>query len=232
MGMVRNGFVMTAALGLIAVVGASQGGCQSKLAAENRSLWQQNRELQAKYGEAASQPKAAAPDPTQVNALQGEIAARDAKISELEAQLRAPATGQSQTPAEKQQLAGIEATMDQATGNLTVNIPGDVLFDAGRASLKDSSKSTLNKIAGAIKKEYSGKHVFVDGHTDADPIAKTKGMWQDNLDLSAERARAVAKYLTTQGLDHRNVDTRAYGSTQPKKSKEASRRVEIVVATR
>jgi len=222
MGVVRKGLLLVAVVGLIA--GA---GCQNKLAEENKQLWAQNRELQARYGEAANQPKA---DPVQLNALQGEIAARDAKISELEAQLRQPTTGPS-APSEAQ-LAGIEATMDQATGNLTVNIPGDVLFDAGRAALKDSAKATLNKIAGAIKKEYAGKHVFVDGHTDPDPIAKTKGMWQDNLDLSAERARAVAKYLTSQGLEQKNVDTRAFGSTQPKKTKESSRRVEIVVATR
>jgi len=57
-------------------------------------------------------------------------------------------------------------------------------------------------------------------------------MWQDNLDLSAARARAVAQYLTSQGIDTKLVDTRAYGSTVPKKTKEASRRVEIVVATR
>jgi chemotaxis protein MotB len=222
MGVVRKGLLVAA----LALVGTGAGaGCQSKLAEENKQLWAQNRELQARYGEAANQPKA---DPQQVNALQGEIAARDAKIAELEQQLRAPTTGQDPDP----QLAGIETSFDQATGNMTVNIPGDVLFDAGRASLKDSARSTLNKIAGAIKKEYAGKHVFVDGHTDPDPITKTKGMWQDNLDLSAERARAVAKYLTSQGLDQRNVDTRAFGSTVPKKTKESSRRVEIVVATR
>src|SRR6185369_16182124 len=122
-----------------------------------------------------------------------------------------------------------ETSFDKATGNMTVNVPGDVLFDAGRATLKDSAKSTLNKIAGAIKHDYAGKHVFVDGHTDSDPITKTKGMWHDNLDLSAARARAVAGYLTSQGLKQGTVDTRAFGSTQPKKTKEASRRVEIVV---
>lgn len=220
MGVVRKRILVAA----LACVGAA-AGCQNKLADENKALWAQNRELQARYGEAANQPKA---DPNQLNALQGEIAARDAKIAELEQQLRAPATGQAADP----QLAGIETSFDQATGNMTVNIPGDVLFDAGRASLKESSKATLNKIAAAIKQEYAGKHVFVDGHTDPDPIAKTKGMWQDNLDLSAERARAVAKYLTSQGIDQKNVDARAFGSTQPKKTKESSRRVEIVVATR
>ena len=222
MGVARKGMITAAALAVLAI---GTAGCQNKLAEENKQLWAQNRELQARYGEAANQPKA---DPGQLNALKGEIAARDAKIAELEQQLRAPTTGQAADP----QLAGIETSFDQATGNMTVNIPGDVLFDAGRATLKESSKATLNKIAGAIKKEYAGKQVFVDGHTDPDPITKTKGLWQDNLALSAERARAVAKYLTSQGVDQKHVDARAYGSTQPKKTKEASRRVEIVVATR
>ena len=231
MGAVRMGMQMitktrTAAVAVLVLGIAGLGaGCQNKLADENKALWEQNRELQARYNELSSQPKA---DPNQVNALQGEIAQRDAKIAELEAQLREPQPGQQADP----QLAGIETSFDNATGNMTVTIPGDVLFDSGRATLKESSKSTLNKIAAAIKKDYAGKHVFVDGHTDPDPIAKTKGMWQDNLDLSAERARVVAKYLTGQGLEQKNVDTRAFGSTKPKQTKDASRRVEIVVATR
>ena len=223
MGVVKNGLI-------VALLGLAAAGCQNKLAQENKALWAQNREQQAKIDALASAPKADdANAGAQVAALQGEVAQRDARIAELEAQLRQPTPGQANEP----QIAGIETSFDQATGNMTVNIPGDVLFDAGRASLKESSRSTLNKIASAIKKDYAGKHVFVDGHTDPDPIAKTKGMWQDNLDLSAERARAVASYLTKQGgLDAKNVDARAFGSTQPKKTKEASRRVEIVVATR
>jgi chemotaxis protein MotB len=221
MGAVRNGLIV-AAMGIVAV---GSTGCQNKLYEENKALRAQYLETQAKYNELASAPKS---DPNQVAALQGEIAQRDAKISELEEQLKAPTAGQAADP----NLAGIETSFDEKTGNMTVNIPGDVLFDAGRATLKDSSKSTLNKIASAIKKDYGGKHVFVDGHTDADPIAKTKGMWEDNLDLSAARARSVAAYLKSQGLDGKNVDTRAFGSTQAKKTKEASRRVEIVVATR
>lgn len=221
MGAVRNGLI-------VAVIGIAAAGCQNKLAKENRALWEQNREQQSKIDAMASAP-APQPDQAQVATLQGEVAQRDARIAELEAQLREPTPGQANDP----QIAGIETSFDQATGNMTVNIPGDVLFDAGRASLKDSSQATLAKIADAIKRDYPGKHVFVDGHTDSDPIAKTKGMWSDNLDLSAERARSVAKFLTSRGgLPAKNVDTRAFGSTQPKKTKEASRRVEIVVATR
>ena len=217
-GVVRNGM-------FIAAMTAATFGCQNKLHEENKALWAQNQELQAKYAEIANQPKS---DPQQLSQLQGQIAERDAKIADLQSQLRQPTAGQANDP----QIAGIETSFNKQTGDLTVNVPGDVLFDAGRATLKDTSKGTLNKIIGAIKKDYAGKHVFVDGHTDSDPITKTKGMWQDNLDLSAARARAVAQYLMGQGLDPKQVATRAYGDTVPKKTKEASRRVEIVVATR
>jgi flagellar motor protein MotB len=212
-------------LSAVALACVISTGCQNKLYEENKALRAQYLETQARYNELANQPKA---DPQQVAQLQGELAQRDAKIAELQDQLRQPTQGQPNDP----QIAGIETSFNQSTGEMTVNIPGDILFDAGRATLKDSSKATLNKIVAAIKKDYAGKHVFVDGHTDSDPIAKTKGMWQDNLDLSAARARAVAQYLTSQGLSPQNVDKRAFGSTVPKKTKDASRRVEIVVATR
>ena len=222
MGVVKNGFVGLVAIALTCL----SIGCQNKVQEENKAMWQQNRELQAKLDEANSAPKA---DSAQLAALQSQIAERDAKIADLQSQLRQPASGQS---ASDPGIAGIETSFNKATGEMTVNIPGDVLFDAGRATLKDTSRSTLGKIVAAIKKDYAGKHVFVDGYTDSDPITKTKGMWQDNLDLSAARARAVANFLTGQGLDTKLVDARAFGSTNPKKSKEASRRVEIVVATR
>ena len=40
----------------------------------------------------------------------------------------------------------------------------------------------------------------MNGHTDSDPISKTKSRWKDNLDLSAERARVVGKYLADKGV--------------------------------
>jgi flagellar motor protein MotB len=222
MGVVRNGLIVATA----ALLSVGSLGGQNTLSEENKARRSQYHDTQARYAELASQPKS---DPQQVQQLQGQIAERDAKIAELQNQLREPTAGQPSDP----QIAGIETSFNKQTGDMTVNVPGDVLFDAGRATLKDTSKGTLNKIVAAIKKDYAGKHVFIDGHTDSDPITKTKGMWKDNLDLSAERARAVAKYLTEQGrLDSNLVDIRAYGATSPKKTKEGSRRVEIVVATR
>jgi len=224
---IRMGAV-AATIGLTLLAAA---GCKSSMHDQNLGLHTQNRELQERNRQLEAERDARL-DPSAMAAKDAELAKKQQEIADLQNQLRQPAPAQGGTAATDPGIAGIETSFNKNTGEMTVNLPGDVLFDAGRASLKDSAKGTLNKIVSAIKKEYAGKHVFVDGHTDPDPIARTKGMWQDNLDLSAERARAVAKYLTTQGLEQKNVDTRAFGSTQPKKSKEASRRVEIVVATR
>jgi len=87
----------------------------------------------------------------------------------------------------------------------------------------------IDKVVSAIKKDYSTKTIFVDGHTDADPITRTKEQWEDNWDLAAARANAVRRYLTSHGVDPHKVDLRSFGPNHPKKSKDASRRVEIVV---
>ena len=209
---------------------AAGAGCQSKVAEENRALWQQNRELQSRSTSAETELRTR-PDAAQVQSLQQQIAERDAKIGELQSQLRTPtpAQAQTQTPAETNGLSGIEVTRDDKAGTVTVNLPGDVLFQSGRADLKESAKATLNKVCTAIKKDYPGKKIIVRGYTDTDPISRTKDKWQDNLDLSAARARTVAQYLVQQGVA--KVGTQAFGDTMPRGGKDRSRRVEVVVAT-
>ena len=217
----------TIVLTLVSFIGA---GCQNKLHDENIALHNQNRELQAKLSESDMKLRSTPDTSQQMANMQQELSARDAKIAELQAQLANPAPN---TPVEESNLLkGIEVTRDERAGTMTVNLPGDVLFSSGSAELKSSAKGTLDKISAAIKKDYNGKRVIVQGYTDTDPISKTKDKWQDNLDLSAGRARAVAKYLTQQGIDSKHVGLQAYGDTIAKGSKDRSRRVEIVIATR
>jgi flagellar motor protein MotB len=217
----RRSWTIVSAIALLAL-GAV--GCQNKLHDENISLHRQNRELQAKNTQLEDE-LSKRPDQSQIQTYQQEIASRDAKIAELQSQLRQPPPGQPQDNA----WSGIEVTRDRS-GTVTVNLPGDVLFDSGKADLRSSAKTTLNKVVAAIKKEYPGKRVMVNGYTDTDPISRTRDKWEDNLDLSAARARAVSRYLIEQGLDPKMVGPRAFGDTQPRGSKSASRRVEVVVS--
>jgi flagellar motor protein MotB len=211
----------------LSLVLIAAAGCQNKVHDENLALHEQNRELQAQLSEKEDRLRSA-PDPAQLASMQKEIADRDSRIRDLEASLKKPAPGAAADPA----LAGIETTYDPKAGTLTVNLPGDVLFDAGKAMLKTSALDTLNKISSAVRKDYSGKPVRIDGYTDSDPINKTRNQWDDNWDLSYARAKAVMTYLTTHGIDARNVAIAANGANKPKANKPASRRVEIVVLTK
>jgi chemotaxis protein MotB len=211
----------------IALLVLSAAGCQNKMYDENLALHRQNQELQDQLT-AANEKLKTAPDPSQLSSMQSELAARDAKIQDLQNQLRQPPPNQPAEPA----IAGIETSFDPQTGKMTVNVPGDVLFAPGQAELKSSAISTLDKIVAAIQKDYAGKRIFVEGHTDGDPIVRTKDRWLDNLDLSAARARTVAQYLAGRGIIPSLIGTRAFGATMPRGTKGQSRRVEIVVATR
>ena len=197
-------------------------GCQNKLHDENRALWEQNRELQARLAGSTSEKA----DPAQLSQLQSQIAERDAKIAELQNQLRQPTAGASAPGIE-----GIEATYDDASGKMTVALPGDVLFNSGDATVRDSARSTLDKVASSLRTDYSGKRVRIEGHTDADPIRYSR--WKSNQELSEARAAAVKAYLVKKGVDTSLVTVAGFGADKPKsKTKEANRRVDIVVATR
>jgi chemotaxis protein MotB len=176
-------------------------------------------------------PTQAAPRPTDADqrlvAMQVEIAARDAKIRELEAKR---AESANKDPADPQ-IAGVASTYDKARRELTVTLQSDVLFAPGSADIRPESRATLDKVAAAVKKDYAGKKIRVQGHTDKDPIVRSTDRWIDNMDLSQNRAGAVARYLMLKGVDMKSIVTVGFGDTQPKTSKAQSRRVEIVVVT-
>lgn len=202
-----------------ATVFTAVGCTDSRTAAANKRLWNENAELTAQLHDANAR-LAIAPDADAYNALQAQLAERDAKIAELQTSLNSDPG-----------ISGVETSYDPRTKTLTVNLPGDVLFPAGRADLKKTAVPTLDKIVAALKSEYSGKKVEVKGHTDSDPIAKSKVNFKDNLELSLERAATVTRYLEGKGVDPKLVKTTGFASNLPKdeKNKSVNRRVEIAV---
>ncbi len=125
--------------------------------------------------------------------------------------------------------AGAEVIMSKAV------VEGDVLFAAGRATLTEAGKAELSKIIRDVKGQQAGTIVRVYGHTDSDPIVKTKNLWQDNLDLSANRAMEVTRFMIANGVEARRIETIAMGEYHPvdagkgADNKKKNRRVEIMV---
>lgn len=159
--------------------------------------------------------------------LMGQVQQKDQEI----ANLRAEMDKKGKTPAAPKGSdipAGAEIILSKAV------VEGDVLFAAGRATLTEAGKAEMGKIIRDVKAQ-AGTVVRVYGHTDSDPIVKTKNLWQDNLDLSANRAMEVTRYMIANGVDAKRIETIAMGEHHPvdagksADSKKKNRRVEIVV---
>ena len=126
-----------------------------------------------------------------------------------------------------------DVSFDADAGTITVTLPNSILFDSGKADLKQSKNVELDHIYSVLKQKYSGRQIDVIGHTDTDPIKKTK--WKDNWELSAQRALSVTRYLMKRGIAEGNVRAVGRGASDPIASnsiasgKAKNRRVEIVV---
>ncbi len=146
---------------------------------------------------------------------------------------------QSKTPADASGFGeGYDVAFDAAAGTVTVTLENSLLFDSGKATLKKTTSAELDHINSVLKQKYAGKHVDVVGHTDSDPIRKTKDKWKDNLELSAQRALSVTRYLIQRGIAEDGIRAVGCGESQPVASNASSagkaknRRVEIVVYVR
>ena len=84
----------------------------------------------------------------------------------------------------------------------------DVLFDFGKAELKDSGKARLDQLASEIKDADVDEIVAV-GH--ADRIASD----DYNQKLSEARAQAVKDYLTEKGAKSNTITAQGKGESQP-----------------
>ena len=164
-------------------------------------------------------------------------AAEKAKMSqELEKLRQQLAQGKSASQATG--FEGKDVRVDQEKGTITVTLPNSILFPSGKASLKSVTNADLDDIYSVLRQRYSGKQIDVVGHTDSDPIRKTKDKWKDNWDLSAARALTVLRYLVNKGVSPQTIRGVACGESRPVASNSSSsgkaknRRVEIVVHMR
>lgn len=208
-------------------------GCADKEKKQLAALQAQYNELSAQRNDLRSQLALAETDKTellsQLQAKQNALAGKDSHIASLQGQLAEKPT---------QNLAATSEGWDVGTYADRVTLASDILFSAGSATLTAKGQSTLAKIVGDIKSTYNGLPVRVYGHTDSDPIKKTKKLWKDNLDLSANRAMAVARYLIANGIPAADIETIGKGDTDPiagndsRAGKAKNRRVEIVIIKR
>jgi chemotaxis protein MotB len=162
--------------------------------------------------------------------LSGEVA----KLSELRAREREEFERIKKEL--KRKLKG-KVGLALAERGLVITLANNILFDSGKARIKNDAGPILGKIANVIKNRAPDKNIGIEGHTDNIPIKYSS--WKSNRELSTARANNVYHYLVDRaGLTPSKLRTIGYGQFRPiagnntAAGRAKNRRVEIVILPR
>lgn len=141
-----------------------------------------------------------------------DIQERDKKLGALSASLEERERALAEYKARAHQLELIKARfetlrrkLDELTrlglavnirhNRMVISLPGDVLFDSGKDTLKKEGREILLKVASVVKadEQLLKRDYQVAGHTDNKALQG--GPFHDNWGLSLMRAREVLLYL-------------------------------------
>lgn len=215
-------------LGTVLLIGASSlsGGCVNKYRAalqdreaEIQSLREENTGLRASLDEARARDRinnGGQNNPT-LSPAGGTRGGDDAELKNIQNQLDG---------------TGVEST--RRNGRMVLTLPDDITFASGKASLSPSGKTALKKVSELLKKDYAGKTVWIEGHTDNEPIKKSN--FKSNRHLSLERAMAVEEYLKDDAkIEDSRFVVAGHGEFSPiadnktNEGRKKNRRVELVI---
>jgi chemotaxis protein MotB len=215
-------FLLTALCSLVL------GGCVSQgkydaLMKEHESLRDNNSALSRNFAEEknVSQEKA-----EQSAKLQKELDAIKAKAEEQKAtyaKLVKELSGELDTR---------QLTIQQMKTGINVNLTEDILFPSGSATLRDSGRDVLAKVAGQL--QQVPYQIIVSGFTDNLPIKGSLATrFPSNWDLAAARATNVVRLLEQQKVPASKLVAASYGENQPvadnstEAGRKQNRRIEI-----
>ena len=109
-----------------------------------------------------------------------------------------------------------------ASGRITlrdgkIGISGSVLFSLNSAALQTEGREVLRSLVAPLQ-VYLGEReelLMVSGFTDDLPIQPGNNRFDDNWELSAQRALTVTRALIEEGMDPAIVFAAAFGAQQP-----------------
>lgn len=178
----------------------------------------------------------------EVEQLKGELADRDQSLNDA---LVREDDARDTIDELNRQMAKIRVEKDTVTdidGWLStpnfdmISVPGELLFASGKATLTSRGRSKLSQIAADLRSRYSDRDIYIFGHTDSEPIRKSK--WKDNWELGAQRSLAVVRTLNSMGIPYDSIVQANCGEHRPKvsggnrKNQAQNRRVEFFAVPR
>ena len=131
-------------------------------------------------------------------------------------------------PMDYEELTNREINVRGTTNYGIYSLEENILFDAGKSTIRPDAEARLKQLVASIKKRYNNGEVRVYGYTDAEGSAAA------NKELAQQRADAVKAWLQNNGMDAAKVSVNAIGEAKPvasnntEQGRQQNRRVEIV----
>jgi len=156
---------------------------------------------------------------TQVEAAQTRVREHDSKLAELDKSTR-------------DALERAEAAGKLAEGKFVYSLvlsDDAVKFPVNRHELSKDAQAKLTEFAEKLKAENKNVYLEIQGHTDS------SGGPEMNYKLGEDRAEAVRRFLSKQGIALNRMSTISYGEEEPvakntsRKGRAQNRRVVVVV---
>ena len=133
-----------------------------------------------------------------------------------------------QEAALRHKLRGSGVSITKHGNQITLNMPGNITFQTGKATILPEFEDVLDSVASVIK-EFKNTNVEISGHAD------DRGRIEANQALSQQRANAVAAYFRSKGISPGRLTAVGYGKSNPiadnssEGGRSQNRRVEIVL---
>jgi chemotaxis protein MotB len=121
-------------------------------------------------------------------------------------------------------------------GQPVVVLPSAIMFAPGSAQLGKKGCHVLDRLATVLRQKFPQGIIRIEGHTDSQPISRSRKKYRSNMELSLARGVAVYHYLVEKHkLDKNRLYVAGFGASRPVASnrhpagREKNRRVEIVI---
>ena len=135
----------------------------------------------------------------------------------------------------KAELESKQVALKELEGKLTLTMVEAILFDSGKAEVKQEGRDALQKVADVLK-TIEGQEIVVAGYTDNVQIGERLAkVYPSNWELSAARAISVVKILVSDGVSPENISAAGYGEYRPvadndtPEGRAQNRRMEIIL---
>ncbi|MDE2585937.1 MAG: OmpA family protein [Betaproteobacteria bacterium] len=156
-------------------------------------------------------------------------------VSNLEAEVKKRQMEEQRRMALEKALAIPLASGRVTLNNGRIGISGSVLFSLNSDQLQPEGRQLLKSLAAPLTAYLGAREemLMVSGFTDDMPVRGSNRQFDDNWELSAQRALTVTRALIEDGIPASSIFAAAFGSAQPvasnadAKGRSQNRRVEM-----